>query len=176
MMLRVILPGAAALAMGGLIALELAGDVGGTGPDLPAPARITALHDLSAPAVPNVETAVQDVLAHPLFTPNRQPSVRPAVGGTATAAETFRRKLTGVAIGAARRMALFAGDGHDRAAVAAEGESIEGWTVDSIAATTVTLRAGVKSETVEIARHKSQAGEPRSDKAPAGAPAARRDR
>ncbi|MBV8536353.1 MAG: hypothetical protein JO128_12210 [Alphaproteobacteria bacterium] len=177
MMLRVIVPGVAALAMGSLIALELAGDLGDEGPDLPEPARIAGLAELSSPVVPNVDAAEQDVLAHPLFTPNRQPSVRPAAGGGPSAADAFRRKLTGIAIGETRRVALFAGEGRDKPAVVVEGGSIEGWTVDDIATGAVTVTAGARSQTVEIARHKPSGGEARTDTASAAAPAAaRRDR
>ena len=151
MMRRVLLAALACVAMGGIVAAELADDLGGDEIELPA-ARVadTAPSATAAPA--GLDTAVQDILARPVFTPNRQPSA--ARSGKAQAAEPFKRRLTGVAIGPSTREAVFAGEGRDKPAIVVEGQAIEGWTVETVAAGAVTVRAGSASQQIEITKAK----------------------
>lgn len=178
MMVRVVAPAAVALAMAGVIAFEATGDVGADEAELPATARVAGIPAVPQPARPDDEAAVQDILARPLFTPNRQPSTRAKAGGP-SAAEAFHRRLTGVAIGPSTREALFAGEGHQKPIVVPEGEAIEGWTVDSIETGSVTLHAGAKSQVVEIIKHEAPASanaDTRSGSPSTGVPTTRRDR
>lgn len=173
---RVVLAALGCLAMGGVVAMEAMDDIAGDDLDLPA-SRAAVPAALSASLPVTGDAPVQDVLARPLFTPNRQPSAR---SGTKSQAEAFHRRLTGVAIGPETRKAVFAGEGRDKPAVVAEGDAIEGWTVETVAAGAVTIRAGNASQLVEIARTKAgntaSKAESRSDNNSTGVSPTRRDR
>jgi len=181
-MARLIVAATACAGLAGVIAMELRADVGGGEPDFP-PARAASGIALAPAALPVVADAVvQDVLARPLFTPNRQPSARSSAKAQG-ASDAFRRRLTGVAIGPAIRKAVFAGEGRDKPVVVAEGEALDGWTVDSVSAGAVTVRAGNASQIVEIAKPKSGDGPKTAQRADAaansnqtGVPTTRRDR
>ncbi|HEX9461087.1 MAG TPA: hypothetical protein VGB82_00685 [Alphaproteobacteria bacterium] len=173
---RVVLATLGCLVLGGVVALEAMDDVAGD--DIALPAARAADAAVASASLPGAsEASVQDVLARPLFTPNRQPSAR---SGTKAQADAFHRRLTGVAIGPATRKAVFAGEGRDKPAVVAEGEAIEGWTVESVAAGAVTIRAGNASQLVEIARTKAgnaaAKAETRPDNNSTGVSPTRRDR
>jgi len=151
MIARIAVPGALCLVLAGIVAAELATDAAIEDLDLPA-ARAAAVVLPEPAQYAAAETPVADILARPLFTPNRQPSARS--GDKPVAASAFHRRLVGVAIGPVTREALFAGEGKDKPTVVAEGGAIEGWTVETVADGVVTIRAGNASQAVEIARGK----------------------
>jgi hypothetical protein len=134
--------GAAALALCGVIGIELAGG-GETRPDI-APAR-------PVPAVPGAGSAgaaepvgqrdarVTAILARPLFSPDRRPAA------SAARSVSGLPRLTGIVVTAGHKVAIFATPG--KAVVAEEGVRLGAYEVTAISDSGVTV-AGPEGTTM----------------------------
>ena len=138
----------------GLITAQLLHDVGATEPqnDL-IPQAIAALPEASSRPDRSADAAASVINARPLFSATRRPAEKiqpgPAVDTTVA---PFTRRLTGVVIEPSMRAAVFTGDGKGRGLVVKEGETIEGWLLESVTPTGVTVRAASTSQAVELVK------------------------
>jgi hypothetical protein len=129
--------GALALALSGVIRLELEPDAPVGAPPAPPPAAAPAAAEPDdAPA------SAAAVVARPLFTPGRRPPPpAPRGGDAAAAAKTLALpRLAGVVLGAGERRALFHPAGEAKPVMLSEGqEVVAGWRVATILPDQVTL-------------------------------------
>ncbi|APH60122.1 hypothetical protein [Granulibacter bethesdensis] len=131
------------LLMGGIVRLVFAPDGSHVGSEQGTVAKtpIPATPPLPAFAP---EEAVKVILARPLFAPRRRPAPISETGHIGLP------RLTGIITGPGDRKAIFAGEPHSIAISA--GGSIEGYTVTSIEAGTVTLSGPVGTMTLHPQR------------------------
>jgi hypothetical protein len=109
---------------------------------------------LALPAVPPI-AELAETTARPLFSPTRRPLPGTAATEAApgTAAALFNRyRLQGVVIDGSRRRVLLAPTPAGKMLSIAEGESVDGWTIERIAPERLTLRSGNRVETVELGK------------------------
>lgn len=128
--------GLVATALAGVITWELAGSAE-PAPGMPAAPDRTASprSTVAAPAGPAPAGAVTQILARPLFSPDRRPAATAAAAG---ASEAPLPRLTGVLVTADGRSALFAGVAHPL--VIREGEQLGRFTVRAIEPGLVTIQ------------------------------------
>jgi hypothetical protein len=141
--MRTILLVLGCIAFSGLIVAEFYG-----GSD--DPSAITAVgstHNDAAPLLPQIRPTGTDdplavSLARPLFSATRRPSIGPAE----PAADLAGNRLAGIVIEPDRRLAIFAVTG-GKPLTLAEGESVNGWQIESITPSEVSLigRGGAKT-------------------------------
>jgi hypothetical protein len=144
---RVLVLVAGCVLFGGIIAVELQ-----TGGSDAAPAATPSVAGGAAPASRSARpTPVDDLLAaslaRPLFSPNRRP---PDTGqrGASSAPELTDKRLSGIVIDADRRLAIFAVSGTKPLTVS-EGDSVNGWRVENIAAAEVALVSPSGTQTLK---------------------------
>jgi hypothetical protein len=102
----------------------------------PAPAPAQTL-TAQLPQSPRMDELVATTLSRPLFSATRRPAERAVSGGPADPGLTDVR-LTGIVIEPDRHTAIFAVKG-EKPLVRSEGETVNAWHLDSIAAQEVTL-------------------------------------
>jgi hypothetical protein len=129
----------------GLAALNLA-ELRGGGDGIvaaPPPARIAATP--GGPQAPReaVSQLLATVLVRPLFSPTRRPAT-----GDEPVAEAFGARLTGIIVAPERRVAIFAGSG-GKPLIASEGDSIDGWDVETITPNEVSLKGPTGVRTLQ---------------------------
>lgn len=136
---------AASACLVAMLPLELRSDV--TNPALPAPPivkpeeTVAAQHD-----GPAVNQRVATALARPLFSATRRPPEAEADGHPDTSLNDLR--LTGIVIMPNQHFAIFTGsDG--KPVVRSEGEMINDWRIDGIAAQSVSLTGPTGATTLE---------------------------
>ena len=127
-----------AVALTGLIAIELAVSSGGDTDTGPAPAAQTA--DVNAAPQESGSPAdyVTTINARPVFRADRRPYASNDQEANAAAPVDLPR-LTGILLSSNMKRAIFAPDGSDKPIVVAEGENVGDWRVQEIAADTVTM-------------------------------------
>ena len=125
---------AAAVALCGVIGLEIAGRDDEPDAALVRPAPMVAAGGQSAPAVPQGQrdTRLAAILARPLFSPDR----RPAASGARSISGLPR--LSGIVITGSRKVAIFAA-ASGKAIVAEEGLQLGAYDVTAISDSGVTV-------------------------------------
>jgi hypothetical protein len=110
--------------------------------DVESPAASTQHATAAAPAAAALPDATHSeawsatLLARPLFAPDRRPVPGPAAP---VAHDVPLPRLSGIVLSPDLRFAIFEGEHATRAIIVADGGAIEGWTVATIAADSVTL-------------------------------------
>jgi hypothetical protein len=140
-----------------LIVAELVSDVSPAG-DMSEPRNAQTSLAGAEVVASNVEEAVRAIEARPLFNKSRKPvkSDTPVARASMTVS-SFNRRLTGVVIEADKRAAIFSGEGgNNRGIVVPEGAQIEGWFVETVTPTNVTLRTAGQSQVLELIRNKAK--------------------
>ena len=131
---RLIVTGAAALVLCGVIGMELARG-GGVRPDIAAARPVPAAPGGASPgaAGPPVQrdARVTEILARPLFSPDRRPAA------SAARSVSGLPRLTGIVVTGAGKFAIFAAPG--KAVVAEEGGRLGAYEVTAISDAGVTL-------------------------------------
>jgi hypothetical protein len=131
------------LLLSGTIAYELVGDAAPMGPSGgPGRTALTVATNNKA-AVPQSDPAsvrqsdidgrVSEVLARPVFSPDRRPV------GTGTRSAAGLTRLTGIVITGSRKVAIFAAQAGGRPVVAEEGTRINAYELKAISDTGVTM-------------------------------------
>jgi hypothetical protein len=93
---------------------------------------------------PPVEQLISASLARPLFSPNR----RPAEIAQSTNTDLDDKRLAGIVIESERRLAIFAVSGAKPLTVG-EGDSIDGWRVESITPSEISLVGAAGTRTMQ---------------------------
>lgn len=130
-----------------LFAAIIVAELSGSGDDAPATKPPSRAEDAPAagpgPAAP-LDTLLATTLARPLFDATRRPS---RSGGESVSAITDKR-LAGIVIEPGQRLAIFAVDGAKPLALS-EGETVDGWRIESITPREVSLRGPNGTETFQ---------------------------
>jgi len=126
-----------AVALTGLIAIELVVPSGGDTDTAPAPVAQTA--DVNATPQDGSGPAdfANTINARPVFRADRHPY--PTNDQDVSTAPVDLPRLTGILLASDMKRAIFAPDGSDKAIVVAEGENVGDWRVQEIAADSVTM-------------------------------------
>lgn len=129
----------AVLAVAGVLAVVVASEIvdmprGRVAPAGPYDAR--AKHTAPRAHAENVQAWVGNILARPLFSPDRRPAA--GMDDAAAAGVPGLPRLTGILVGPFGRSAIFAGNA-SKPVVLGEGGRIDAYTVRSIDATEVRL-------------------------------------
>jgi hypothetical protein len=103
-----------------------------------------AAHDTQPEGSP--DQLVAAVLARPLFSPDRRPAHGPAAG--VGAADPALPRLAGIISSSIEAVAIFQGTAGTKPVVARHGETVDGWTVMTIAVGQVILRKANNQITV----------------------------
>jgi hypothetical protein len=127
-----------AVALAGLIVIELTVSSGGESETPAAPAAQEAQTDAASQDGAAPADFATAILARPLFRPDRHPFPVNDQDAASTAPIDLPR-LTGILMSDDLRRAIFAPDGADKAIVVAEGENVGDWRVQEIAADSVTM-------------------------------------
>jgi hypothetical protein len=127
-----------AVALTGLIALELAMPSRGDSEITPAPAAQTAETNAPPQETQSPADYAATILARPLFRPDRHPYQTNDQEADSTAPVDLPR-LTGILLASDLKRAIFAPEGSDKPIVVAEGENVGDWRVQEIAADSVTM-------------------------------------
>ena len=133
------------VAFGGLIVAELYADPG----EALSITAVGSRRDDAPAALPTQPVRLDDLLAtslaRPLFSPTRRPPAS-APGEAAGDTDLAGNRLAGIVIEPDRRLAIFAVTGA-KALTLTEGESVDGWQIESITPTEVSLvgRSGGKT-------------------------------
>ena len=163
--IAILVLGALALLLGGVIALESApGPLGGTAP-LPADAIRPGPVAPSGGGIRQVQDWVDTILARPLFLPSRRPPA--SVAGVSPSGPGFPR-LTGIVIVQQQREAIFVVPGKTQPVVVRAGSRLDGVLIQSIGAGWVMV---VDAAGPRMIRPSFATG-PTPASAPASAPAA----
>ena len=93
---------------------------------------------------PPLDEAPATILARPLFSPTRRP---PESSGP-TASELTDKRLAGIVIEPDRRLAIFAVSGA-KPLVVTEGETVDGWRIENITPSEISLRGPSGSQTLQ---------------------------
>ena len=139
----------ALLLVGGcvLFAAVIVAEFSGTGGDTPAPKAASRAEAAPAagpvPAAP-LDTLLATTLARPLFDATRRP---PQSSGGSVSTITDKR-LAGIVIEPGQRLAIFAVEGAKPLALS-EGETVDGWRIESITPREVSLRGPNGTETFQ---------------------------
>jgi general secretion pathway protein N len=125
-----------AVALSGLIAIELFMSSGDNTDTAEAPAAQTAENAPAADAQSPADLAAT-VLARPLFRADRKPYA--TNDQDVSTAPIDLPRLAGILMASDLKRAIFAPDGSDKAIVVSEGESVGSWRVQEIAPDSVTM-------------------------------------
>lgn len=141
---------------GALFASQLYGGAEDAITPTPAAARADAVR-----AVPRAQPARRDellatTLARPLFSPAR----RPPEAAQTTASELSDKRLSGIVVEPDRRFAIFAVTGAKPLTVV-EGDSVDGWRVESITPNEISLVGPKGNRTLQPAPDKASVPQPR---------------
>jgi hypothetical protein len=98
------------------------------------PETMAAIHRQQRPSL---EEEVATALARPLFSSTRRPAAN-AAAGAAVDGDLADKRLAGIVMTPARRIAIFAVNG-DKPLHVSEGEDVSGWRVESITRREVSL-------------------------------------
>jgi hypothetical protein len=113
-----------------------------------APSSVSARADegraIPRPVQPPADELIAVALARPLFNSAR----RPPDSGQGTSSEFRDKRLAGIVIEPDKRVALFAVIGA-KPLMLAEGDTIDGWRIESIAATEISLVGPAGTRTLE---------------------------
>jgi general secretion pathway protein N len=123
-------------------------DVGGAVAPSPPPAAMPA----QTAAIFSPANAVETILSRPLFQPGR----RPPGGALPMRGDTALPRLTGLVVDGDRRIAVFQPAG-DKPVELKEGDSIAGWTIQTIGHRQVVLQKPGGTMTIEPAKEMSGA-------------------
>jgi general secretion pathway protein N len=155
------------LAFGGVIYYEL-GMAGGEAPTAPMPAVGGTAPPLppqpASSALPPIESFAE-VTRRPLFSPTRQPPPPEAVKDTQGNPNNF--SLLGIVIADGGRVALIEYGRPPALARLKEGQTVEGWTLQSILPDRVVLQHGATEQEVKL---KDRAGQPAQPRQPGAVP------
>ncbi len=138
----------ALLLVGGCVffAAVIVAELSGNGDNAPATKPASRAEDAPAvgpgPVAP-LDTLLATTLARPLFDPTR----RPSTSGETVSAITGKR-LAGIVIEPGQRLAIFAVDGAKPLSLS-EGETVDGWRIESITPREVSLRGPNGTETLQ---------------------------
>ena len=123
------------LGLGGAIAFEITDQpverTGSSTGAAPRPSVKTPGH--AAPPRAAVDSRLGEILARPVFNPDRKPT------GSGSKSVAGLARLTGVVISGSRKIAIFAGPTDGRPMVAEEGSRLNGYQVTEISALGVTV-------------------------------------
>jgi hypothetical protein len=123
------------LALSGAIAVELAGQ----GDQLMGPSgrSVSVVHaatqDRATPAPNETDRDVSEILARPIFNPDRRPI------GSTTRSLTGLSRLTGIVVTGTSKIAIFAGPSGGKPIIAEEGSRVNAFEVTSISRAGVTV-------------------------------------
>jgi hypothetical protein len=109
-----------------------------------------AIEDVSEFSLP-ADSAFAEIVQRPVFSRNRRPPElsRPKEGGGPQSSELPDLLLVGVIISSDRRVALFDDDSSELLRLA-EGETLDGWTLETIQPDAVVFRHGTASQAMEL--------------------------
>jgi len=127
-----------AVALTGLIAIELALSSGDDTDTTPAPAAQTADANTAPQDAGSPADYAMTINARPVFRADRHPYQTNDQDAISTAPVDLPR-LTGILLSSDLKRAIFAPDGSDKPIVVAEGENVGDWRVQEIAADSVTM-------------------------------------
>ena len=123
------------LGLSGTIAFEFAGWHASPEPSLAKPASLplTGTHGSLTQSGNHIEHTLNEILARPLFSPDRKPV------GTSAKSVAGLSRLTGIVVTESRKIAIFAAPAGERSIVAEEGSHINAYEVKSITDSGVTV-------------------------------------
>ena len=168
--------GTVCLALGALLAVEL------TAGARPAASFVVASPKPADPQTPEVARmapdhrgAIRTIVGRPLFTVSRRPAPESRPAARMAAAPTvFPRQLTGVVLDPTVQAAIFAGADKGKGTVVHIGETIEGWTLEAVTPSNVTVRAGHATQVVELPKSRGSSKAAASQRTPPAFTAPRR--
>jgi hypothetical protein len=140
---RILLFAAGSLLFGALIVVQLSTGAADGAAVVPAAARRDGDRAKLPQVATPVEPLVATMLARPLFSPDRRPAESPRSPG----ADFKDKRFTGIVIEPDQRLAIFAVTGAKPLAVT-EGDSVDGWRIESITADEITLVSAQGSRTL----------------------------
>ncbi|HEY0301683.1 MAG TPA: hypothetical protein VGC36_10135, partial [Rhizomicrobium sp.] len=141
--MRLLLPAAllgTSLLLGGAILYEAVAPLDPVAIETPLSATRPAAALRAAVYTPPPVELFADIDARPLFSAKRRPLADPQAGAAAAATSDF--VLVGVIMGGERAVALLRSKSTSTTMSAGVGDTVNGWRVARIDATTVTLRGG----------------------------------
>jgi hypothetical protein len=129
---------ATCVVLAGVVFLELESSVSNVESRPPAPSQKPANQGPPPVQHESLENLVATILARPLFNPTRRP---PDTGSSQNAADPGLRdvRLTGIVVAPDRRLAIFALSDKKKSLPLSEGETLNGWRLDSILQEQVSL-------------------------------------
>ena len=142
---RIVLLAAGSLLFGAWIVVQLSAGAADGVAVVPAAASRNG-DDAKPPRIaPPADSLVTTILARPLFTPDRRPPASPQSPG----ADLKDKRFAGIVIEPDRRLAIFAVTGGKPLAVT-EGDSVDGWQIESITAEKIALASTQGSRTLRL--------------------------
>ncbi len=165
---RAMLLAAGCVLFGALILGEL---YAGAGDEVAVTEAAPAPRSADARTIPRAQPARLDdllatSLARPLFSATRRPPETTQSDGPSTPDLTGRR-LAGIVIEPDRRLAIFAVSG-GKPLIVSEGESVNGWRIETIGPTEISLVGPTGTRTLQPKLEPSPVAQPRSPRGTAG--------
>jgi general secretion pathway protein N len=140
---RIVIFAAGALLFGSLIVIQFSAGTADDVAVVPAAIRPDGDRAELPRTAPPADSLVATIFARPLFSPDRRPPAAPQGSG----ADLKDKRFAGIVIEPGRRLAIFAVTGAKPLAVT-EGDSVDGWRIESITADEIALVSAQGSRTL----------------------------